>query len=607
MVRLLPTAAAVVLACSFLLPTAFAEDNGRAQIDAARELYASGDWETAKEAYETAYKEAPEDSVLKAEAALEWSSVLWEQGYYKDAEVRVKDALARAKKLKLDHAIGRLMLTQGHIQASLGKLSSAETTLQICAKMAHDQKDANFAALCRINLRFVKQLRGRSVPSQAKYQKDLDTLKKSGHALLVGTALAKTAESYSKMGDNDAALDLLSRAQAQFTKANSVPAKSRNRLRRAQVYQDMGRWKDAQKDLTGLVLRFQNMRNRPSLVTAYALNARQAEFAGKHAEAQNLYAKSLKTAKSLGSPQLVGNSYLALCEYYVRLDQPKKALPNCRESEKTFKKAGVPDLALRAQIALARMQHMQGDLKGARQAYVKVVTDLEKRAKTASQKRNLGIQQTNLCQVELALKTSGAKSRCKAALKTVESLKPPKKDLEGQRLLASNHYAVGALAYQENRAKEANNHLTAAALTYDLVEDKPRAAEAYLRLGRLQLRKKKAEIANKSFATALERAGNDPVTLETRVQLRIQYAQGLMDVEDWANAKKQLESLEQEATARKDFYSRAWGKSALARVELKLGNKDGAISALEAGIGLAKKAKDKELEQNMKSNLKKLK
>src|SRR5690554_2962519 len=118
---------ALLLCLALWLPaTAHAQDSDAAlNIEHARELYAAGDWETAREAYKAAFEDAPENSVYKAEASLELANLLWEQGENNAAELRVKDALKRAEALKLDAAIGQLLLTKGHIEASQGRLKTS--------------------------------------------------------------------------------------------------------------------------------------------------------------------------------------------------------------------------------------------------------------------------------------------------------------------------------------------------------------------------------------------------------------------------------------------------------------------------------------------------
>src|SRR5690554_5006904 len=101
---------AICFALVLTAPSAFAEESA-GSLERAREQYRSGHWDEAAANFERAHAGAAEDSVAKAEAALELGSLLWEQGRYGEAEVKVKDALERARTLKLDGAIGQLLLT----------------------------------------------------------------------------------------------------------------------------------------------------------------------------------------------------------------------------------------------------------------------------------------------------------------------------------------------------------------------------------------------------------------------------------------------------------------------------------------------------------------
>jgi len=600
----------LVAALSFLLGTdAFAADPdpARQSLQSARELYASGDWETAKEAYEDAYQRAEGGSVLKAEAALEWGSLLWEQGQYPAAEKRVRDALNRARKLDLDHAIGRLMLTLGHIEASRGRLSDAESTLRICSKLADEQKDVNFAALCRVNLRFVRQLRGRNPGPESAYRSDLKLLQKSGEDLLVGTSLSKIAELYAKTGQYEVAEQYLSNAQSHFVKAGSVPAQTRNRLKRAQLYQDQQKWDAAARELDGLVLRFRNMRNAPSLATAYLLEARQAAHSGESQKANNYYAKALSTSKKVKSPQLIGNAHLARCEYYARINQNSAARTECSRAQTIFQQTGVPELAARSRIVLARMAHAQKKYKHARTHYLSIIETLAPRAQGADMRRTLAVQRVNLCQVELELEARGALARCRKAVEALEGLKAS--DDEYHRMLAMSHYGAGMAAYRSNEAKSARKHLTSAHQNYEKVKANELASEAYLRLGRLELRTKNDAAARKALERAHELALMSDVTLaevrQLRVQIPIQLTQLEMDAEKWSAARDTSKKVVERAAKFNDHTSLAWGYNALARAELKLKNRDGAIAALENGIKAARKAGDRELEKGLRENLNK--
>lgn len=584
----------------FIAPAA-AQDVDHA-MSSARELYASGDWETAKEAYQAAYDAAPAGSVARAEATLELASLLWEQGDYSQAEAKARDALAQAKTLKLDKAIGRLMLTLGHIEASRGKLSSAQTTLSICAKSAQESQDLNVAALCRVSLRFVKQLRGQPV-SDTEFNRDLELLKKSGDDMLVGTALAKSSEGFARAGDYAHALGLLNQAQERFVAAGSLPAQTRNKLRRAELYQEMGRYADAEKELDGLVLAFKNMRNKPSLVTAYSLNGRQAEQAGDMEAAESHFIAAVKLAGTMSNPTLVANSELAACEFYARTSNDR-AGALCKSAHARFQKSGVPDLAARAVVAGARAAHVRGDLRTAREGYIAAAAALEDRIYTDDDRKELATQYVNLCSIEFQLESASAFGRCRDAVKRLEQVKTQSSEVTG--MLGAAHLTAGAAAYKLNKAKDAEKHLTTSILLLEKVGDVARASDAYLRLGRLQMRLQRDEAAA-SLERSIELSKARPELAQTTTQARIQYAQYLMDHEKWDLAAQQLSPALAAAQTAKESGTVAWIYSAQARVQLKQGKKDDAIESLKAGIVAAKSAGDKELIQSLEANLSKFK
>ncbi|MFU8805510.1 MAG: tetratricopeptide repeat protein, partial [Bradymonadaceae bacterium] len=264
----------VVLCFLFPFPQVAFADDAQSLLEEARGQYKSGHWDQAVSSFEKAYKAADEGSVGKAEAALEWGSLLWEQGDYGQAEARVKDALERARALKLDHAIGQLLLTLGHIEASQGRLREAESTLTICVRMAGEEQDRTYQALCRLNRRHVRTLRGQPPGSEAEFRADIAALEQAGTPLSVGTSLAKTAELFQTTGDLGRAMELLERADKHFAGAGSVPAIARNKLRIAQLMQEQGRWSDARGQLDGLVGQFEVMGSRPLLVNALGSTAR---------------------------------------------------------------------------------------------------------------------------------------------------------------------------------------------------------------------------------------------------------------------------------------------------------------------------------------------
>lgn len=589
-------AVALATALFFAVP-AQAEDDF--SLNSARDLYASGAWELAREAFEDAFNKAPENSVQKAEASLELGTLLWEQGEYAAAETRVKDALERARALKLEETLGRLLLSLGHIEVSLGKLRQAEATLKLCNKSATDYKDIHTAALCRIQLRFVQKLRGQPV-LDADNQKDLALLRNSDRDLMIGTALAKSSEMFIRTGEHAVALDMLNQAQARFEAAKSTPAQARNRLRRVQLYQDMGRWGDAARDMKGLIEEFQSMNNRPSLVTAYALAARQADQSQNTEDALKLYNRSLQLAKQVRSPQMVANSQLALCEFHARHRAPQ-AVGACTEARQSFTKAGIPDLAARAQVLQARMLHADGQLNKAREAYLEAVKELEKRTYSDGDRYNVGALYANLCQIELQLQSKGALNACRESLKKLNNIQNRNADVE--LLIAASHQAAGVGAINLNSAKEARTHFESAITLFEKNNDLMRAADVYLRLGRLQTRIDNGD-PNASFQRLLEITGTRADMKDLRIQGRTQLAQWLMEKESWDLAHKQLSLLIAESAG--EANTLPWAHQAMARVELKKSNRDKAIDHLKLGLIEAKKASDKEMINDIEASLKKL-
>jgi tetratricopeptide (TPR) repeat protein len=570
----------------------------------AQEQYQDGKWPQAKESFSEAYEAASEDSQIKAQIALEWSSLLWEQGEYDQANKRVADALARARKLDMNAAIGRLLLTQGHIEASQGKLRSAESTLKICIKLTAEQNDEVFGALCELNHRLVRQIRGRPVGPDSDYRKAISKLEAAGTPLSVGSSLAKTSELYAKNGDYAKALGLLLRAQKQFKKAESVPAQMRNRLRIAKLLQEQGRFPEARKYLDGLVAKFSAMNNRPALVDALVLSADDAKAGGNLDQAHKFFKRALSVAKQTESPSLVARSHLAMCEFGTSSGKVDDVVEQCRTAAKTFDSLGIPELAARSNAQLARIYHSKGQLNEASSKYSQVIQTLEKTGTpgTADTPEIAGYR-ANLCQVETSLGSNGAHHLCLKALQEIKKLSEP-----DPAMLAATHYAVGVTAGRDGWAGKGLDHLNEASKTAltQTPPDRDLASDAMLRRGIIltNLGKRDDEAIHdfkKGIAITLE---DEADSLRTaRVELRQQLAQLQLGREDWGAAKQTLEKLIDDAKA--NAKSQAWAYNGLARAELKLGNEKKAKIALDKGLPLAKKAGDKALISNFEENLKK--
>jgi tetratricopeptide (TPR) repeat protein len=581
-----------------------ADHQARVLVAEAQELYQAGKWPQAKETYEKAYAAAPEDSHLKAQTALEWSSLLWEQGDYGQANERVADALKRARELDMTGAIGRLLLTQGHIEASQGKLRSAENTLKICIKLTTEQNDEVFEALCQLNHRLVRQIRGRPVGPETDYRKAIAKLEAAGTPLSVGSALAKTSELHAKNGDVPKALGLLMRAQKQFEKADSVPAQIRNRMRIGKLLQEHGRHAEARKYLDGLVAKFDAMNNRPALVDALVLSAQDAQFRGDFDQASRFYQRALGVAKQTKSPSLIARSHLAMCEFGTSTGKVAKVVDYCKTAAEQFDSLGIPKLAARSNAQLARLYHAKGQLNEASSKYSKVIQTLEKTGVPGTDDTPAIVEyRANLCQVETSLGSNGANYLCLKALKELESQSSP-----DPAMLAATHYAVGVTAGRDGWAGKGVDHLNRAAkvaLT-QTPPDRDLAADAMLRrgiiLGNLGDRADEAvHDFKKGIAITLDDKADKLKT--TRVQLRLQLAQIQLKGEDWKAAKQSIDKLIDDAKG--DAKSQAWAYNGLARAELKLGNDNEAKIALDKGLPLAKKAGDKSLVSNFKENLEK--
>jgi tetratricopeptide (TPR) repeat protein len=599
--RILSALVVVVMLASLGAP-ALAEDEAEPGLDllsTAQEQYQKGQWAAAKQSYEEAYEAASDDSRVKAHAALEWSSLLWEQGEYAQASARIEEALELARDLEMNEALGRLLLTRGHIQASRGKLKSGENTLKLCIGLAKEQGDEVFSALCELNHRMVRQLRGRPVGPESDFREAIAKLEAAGTPLSAGTSLAKTAELYRKGGDHEAALEMLGKAQEQFERAESVPAKMRNRLRIARLHQEQGRFGQARKYLGGLEEAFGAMENRPALVDALVLGARDAQQRGELSTAKDKFERALSVARQTKSPSMVARGHLALCEFGVDSGQLDDVAEHCGAAQKRFDKLGIPELAARSSAQLAGLYHNAGQLNQASSQYSRAVHYLEQTR--LGDRSEMARFRANLCQVEMTLESNGAHHLCLKALKDLEA-----HEAADPGMLASTHYAVGVTAGRAWRTKKGLDHLQQAA---DLAssQEPPNlnlASDALLRRGVLLAEEEdESDEAKDSFRRGLDLTSeaSDGPMLATRIQLRTQLTQLELAEQNWETAQRLLEELIDETKG--DRPTRAWAYSALARTRLKLGDRDGAKEALEAGLPLAKKAGDAALVETFEENL----
>lgn len=578
----------------------------------AEQRYHQGDWQQALRDYEKAYQAADATSPIRAEAALGWSSLLWEQGDYSLASKRIDEAIDLASKLHLDQAIGRLLLTKGHIETSRGNLQDAENTLAICVKSARDQNDEVFASLCAINQRLVRQLRGRPAGAQSDYQQAIARLKAAESPLAIGTSLARTAELHEKSGNAELALELLRAAQVEFERAKSTPAQLRNQLRIARVLQEQQRYPEARTYLAGKVTQLQAMNNRPVLIDALVLSAQDARAQGQLTEAGRLYARVLQVAKQTGSPTLIARAHLTLCEF--GLQQPPSATASqdtgahCESAATQFDRLQLQALSAQSQAALAQFYQTQGMLNQASSAYSRAIQSIEKLpASPLTDARALGRMRANLCQVELTLRAKGTYYLCQRALEELSALSPAPTDM-----LAATHYAIGVSAGRDGRLSTATSAFEKASQLAHALNppDIHMAADSQLRRGIIfhTMMKNKRDDATQAFTHGLALIGNastqPPDIAELNVQLRTQLAQLHLEYADWTAARETLQPLLSADSASPG--ERAWAYSALAKAELKLGNRDAARKALRDGLPLSRLSGDQALVKSFEENLAKL-
>ncbi len=586
-------------ACLVVGGPAVAQDAESLLVQAQNE-YRSGDWTSARSNFEKAYNEAADDSPIKAQAIMEWSSLLWEQGDYAQAQKRADQALELAKELELNAALGRLLLTRGHIEASRGQLRSAEDTLKLCVELAKGPDDEVFAALCKLNHRLVRQMRGRPAGPDSDYRKAIAKLESAGTAVSVGTSMAKTAELYDKNGNSERALELLMKAQKQFEAGDSVPAQKRNKVRIARHLQDQGKFDQARGYLEGLESSFRSMDNRPALIDALTLNAADARHRGDLGSAQRRLRRALKVAAETGSPSLVGRSELALCEFGVETGPQTDTAAQCKSAAERFEKLDMPHLAARGNAKLAELLHAKGDLNKAGSHYSKAIRSLKKTGvRKADEKSAMTNYRANLCQVEMSLRSNGAHHLCRKALEALDNADEP-----DPSMLAATHYALGVTAGRAWREEKGIEHLEKAA---ELAESQPTpnkklASDAHLRRGVMFADKKKDyDAAKRAFRRGLALTDDADELAGTRVQLHTQLAQVELSLEDWKEARSLLEELVKADAA--DTQTKAWAYSALARASSKLDDPDAAKKALESGLPLAKQAGNKELVESIEDNL----
>ncbi len=605
---------ATALLCSTLTlsQSAFAQEDSPSEptpLAQARAAYDSGDWDKAKRLYDAIYTSSESTHAMRAEAALERSSILWEQGSYRSAKKLAEEALELAQKERIDGAVGRLMVTIGHIEASQGKLSKAKKTFKICASLSEEGQDAVFAAICRMNLAMINRLHGKKAADDAQFKRDIAAIKSAKTPLAAGSALAKTGEMFAETGDYARAMSLLEQAQAQFVTAGSKPAQARNRIRMARVYQSAGDYASARTQLETAVAPLEKMKNRPALVDVYGLLGKDAEVGGDRDGAISSYKKALDMAESIGNPQLQARANLAMCEL-LAAPLTEGAGGYCSRASNTFEKLKIPVLEVRSKIATASIHQQAGELMKAREVYTDVIAMMEDEL-PASQRdaATLAAQRANLCQINNALEVTGALLSCQAAIDAITELPDVSSYMNH---LATTYYNAGFAAQREKRYKKALRHFELAASTYMKATpaDPLRSADAHLRMGIIYSAALEGEVYSlesfrKGIAVLESSSGELARVLTT--QLHQQLLQELVAQEKWDEAVEQSHALITFAAGHDDHSALAHAYNNLAVAKLELGARDEAIEALEEGIEAAKKSGEvpDQLEL-MKGNLKKL-
>lgn len=572
----------------------------------AQRLYHEGKWYRAREVYDRAYETAPGDSEVRVHAGLGRSTLLWEQGNYSAARSDIDAAMDLAEKLDLDSAIGRLLLTLGHIEASEGKLSSAEQTLDHCVQLAAEQNDAVFGPLCELNHRLVRKLQGKSVAPEASYREALAELESVDSPLTVGLSLSKTAELYADGGQRGRAVDLLNRAGKQYEKAGSIPAQARNRMLKARMLQETGEWTRARKMLEGIAGTFREMGSKPALVDAYGLLGNDAQHRRAWEEARKYYRRALEVARATGSPQLIAKVEVAMCELGAETGRYDGASEQCTSAIESFRNLGMWKLVATARASMGRAAQTAGELESAREALMSAVETLEERVHPRlRQNGELAHNLANLCQVEMHMQLEGALYRCREALDRLDG------DRDSRDMLASTRYARGVAAANEGHPDEAVEQLERAAEMFLTGQstDYRRFADAKLRLGMLHEQGDRPEKASEAYSSALQRLDGTEEGEATRsmaIKLRTKYAQVLLGRAQWKRAVSELETLVEDSKSAGDLGTRAWALSAMARAQSRSGETEAARESLERALPLAKRAGDDGLVETVESNLESL-
>ncbi len=600
-----------MLLCVTVAASAQAESSPLAQkVDEARAAYDRGEWDDALSLYNDVYARADAADISKAEAALESASIMWERGSYARAEKRAEEALELARENNLDQAVGRLMVTLGHIEASQGKFSSARKTFRVCTKLSKEQGDQVFGAICEMNLSLIDKVRGGDGMSDAEMRRAIKQLEGANTPLAVGSAIAKTGELYAENKDYGRALTMLEKAQAQFAAAGSVPAQARNRLKIARVLQESGDYARSRAHIKMAMGPLKKMKNRPALVNAYGLLGSDAKARGDRSAAIGYFRKALDYATAISNPQLRAQSHLALCEALADPTPMEGAEHHCAQASTRFDSLGVPELEVRAKIARANLAQRRGAHEHARQWYKEVVALMEELPASSKEPTTLATQRANLCQVNNILEVTGTLLSCKKALEALTGLENSAAYTEH---IATTYYVAGFAAQREERIKESLRFFEQASFAYmKLNPARPiKAADARLRMGlTYSVVMEGEDEAVKAFKRGLsliegvETANAQAKTMAT--QLRQQLIQVLFEQKKWGKVEVRANDLVLFADRINDPAANGWALNYLAQARLKQGDREGAVQALQRGVEVLDGVKgQEEMLELMRGNLKK--
>ncbi|RVU41391.1 hypothetical protein EA187_18785 [Lujinxingia sediminis] len=613
---LLATCLVLVATTLAALPAAFAQDDDAppaasstegAHLNDARALYQAGHWEDALAAFNRAFELAPDRSEIKAAAALEAGSLLWEQGRYEPARQKVTFALELARELNLDHATGQLLLTLGQIESATGQLRSAEDTLNICVQLTGEINDEVYRALCRISRRAVRTLLGQNPGSESDLRADIRTLQNTDSLLAIGTALTRTADLYQDNGDLEQAQRLLAQAKRHIEAADSVPARARHHLREAQLLRRQNNLSAASELLGKALPLFESMNNRPMIVHTLGLQAEIAALNNQAAQSLTLYRRALNVADTTSNPLLKGRVHLALCELNI-----PRAPQHCQQAIDTFETGQLATYRVRAHASLARAHQAANRFNDARTHYMRAIELIDDLPEgNTLYNESLATQHANLCVVNTRQRATGSLASCLEARERLQKL-PDADAAHHRRTLSHVTHAAGMAALQENNAERAIDLLQNAADQALALSppDLAIASDALLRLGATYAAlPDHARQARDAFTRGLdalnlpdqpEGSDNRPARLALLTQLT-QLHLNQRDADDTLSRAARLIDLAAELD---DARTQAWAHNARASAHLLNKDQDAARAELQRALPLARQADDAELTELIEDNLK---